>query len=99
MFRPMVPKVPRLGGTRTDLPLVDTKQPPSFRVLASGATVAHFAPSDEGNVLTSPLTPDCDVQVTGPGKPTQKGMELVPDLKSLGFPKKSHRSARSPLPL
>jgi len=32
-------------------------------------------------------------------KPEQKGMELEPDLKSAGFPKKSQRSLLSPLPV
>src|SRR2546426_7503681 len=49
MFRPIVPKVPVLGGTITDLP--DTKQPPAFNVLGSGATAvhcAHIAAESEG---------------------------------------------------
>jgi hypothetical protein len=38
-FRPIVPKVPCLGGTITELP--DTKQPPLLSVLRSGATFVH----------------------------------------------------------
>src|SRR6266705_6747366 len=70
MLRPMVPNVPQVGGTITELP--STKQPPAgilnalfpARVLASGATAAHCAPSDEGRVVLKPLIPDCPVQDT-----------------------------------
>src|SRR5713226_5051949 len=44
MFRPIVPKAPFLGGTKTDLPF--TKQPPDSSVppgLESGATAVHCA--------------------------------------------------------
>jgi len=61
-------------------------------------------------VDTRPLIPDCSVHEAAPmlAKVTpldgafgneQKGMELEPDLKSPGFPKKSQRSELSPLPL
>src|ERR1700747_2824336 len=93
MFRPMVPKVPALGGTKTEFP--STKQPPAANVPGSGATAVHFAPSDEGNGVTMPLTPDVVVHVAGPGKPVQYGMELEVALKSVGFPKKSQRSVFS----
>src|SRR5689334_1084035 len=64
MFLPMVPKVPDFGGTMTELPA--TKQPPPANVLGSGVTEVHFAPSDEGSVVTRPLIPDCSVQLAGP---------------------------------
>src|SRR5438309_2930995 len=62
MFRPIVPNVPSLGGTMTELPF--TKQPPAASVVGSGATAAHCAARDEGRVLKRPLTPDNDVHVT-----------------------------------
>src|SRR5215469_10038497 len=64
MFRPIVPKVPALGGTMTELPA--TKQPPPAKLPKSGETAVHFAPSDEGTVVTRPLIPDCSVQLAGP---------------------------------
>src|SRR4029077_16524224 len=103
MFRPIVPKVPAVGGVMTDLP--ETKQPPIFSVVGSGATAAHWDASEEGSGVTMPLMPDCDEQLAPPvvaapvagstPKPEQKGMEFGPDLKSPGFPKKSQRSAAS----
>src|SRR5215469_4632155 len=86
VFRPMVPYVPALGGTMTDLPLGDTKQPPWASVSGSGASALHLSASDEGYVVERPEIPDTDVQVTGPGKPEHQGRELEPLLKSLGFP-------------
>src|ERR1700730_1164402 len=111
MFRPMVPKVPATGGTTTELP--STKQPPlpAVSVVMSGATAAHFAASDEGNVVTRVLIPDVELQVTFPMsmpltmfgglgpeplKLVQKGMEFELGWKSLGLPKKSQRSVTSP---
>ena len=47
-----------------------------------------------------PLTPDCSEQLrTAWESNPQYGMELEPDLKSAGFPKKSQRSELSALPL
>lgn len=72
-----------------------TKQPPVASVVGSGATAVHCAARDEGMVLMMPLTPDWTVQVTPlvskppfgvTPKPWQVGMELEPDVKSLGFP-------------
>src|ERR1700736_1852678 len=86
MFRPMVPKVPATGGTRTDLP--STKQPPlpAVSVVMSGATL-HALASDEGSVVGRVLIPDVVEHVTpersappvvrkSVGKLLQKGMEL-----------------------
>ncbi len=106
VFRPMVPKVPAWGGTRTELPT--TKQPPlpAVSVVMSGATL-HALASDEGSVVCRVLIPDVVEQVTpvrsapplvrkSVGKPLQKGIELELGWKSLGLPKKSQRSVTSP---
>src|SRR5690242_17406361 len=103
MFRPIVPKVPNFGGTMTDLP--ETKQPPVASVLGSGATAKHCEPSDEGKGVAMPVIPDVDEQIMVPvvkavpfgklGSTPQNGIELEPDPKSPGFPKKSQRSAAS----
>src|ERR1700674_4263171 len=60
MFRPMVPKVPFMGGVITELPF--TKQPADVSVLRSGATAKHFAPSDDGKVVTMPVIPEVEEQ-------------------------------------
>src|SRR6201998_2343424 len=106
MFRPMVPKVPSWGGTRTELP--STKQPPwlAVSVLMSGATL-HALASDEGSAVVRLLLRGVVEQVTpvrsvpplvrkSVGKLLQKGIELELGLKSLGLPKKSQRSVTSP---
>ena len=106
VFRPMVPKVPATGGTRTELPT--TKQPPlpAVSVVMSGATL-HALASDEGSVVCRVLIPDVVEQATfvrsapplvrkSAGKLLQKGMELELGWKSLGLPKKSQRSVTSP---
>src|ERR1700732_5284550 len=53
MFRPILPRVPFLGGTTT--PLLPTKHPAAARVVGSGATAVHFpymaADSDEEKLL------------------------------------------------
>src|SRR5438445_9605699 len=96
-FLLMLPYVPALGGTITELP--ETKHPPVASVVGSGATAVHLAPSDAGSVAVRPLIADVVVHVAGPGKPVQYGIELEPDLKSAGFPKKSQRSVCSPVPM
>src|SRR5260370_41289978 len=108
MFRPIVPNVLGRGGTMTDPPL--TKQPPAASVLALGAIAVHCPPSDDGSVAVRPEIPDSEVQVAAPmlAKVTpvagafgnaQKGIELEPDLKSAGIPKKSQRPVGSPVPM
>src|ERR1700730_6006349 len=105
MFRPMVPNVPFRGGVITELPFM--KQPAAASVLGSGATLTHAAGSAL-TAVTMPVIPDVDVQLAPlelavPSrltvKPLHHGMELGPDLKSLGLPKKSQRSLKSPCPL
>src|SRR5579863_3640730 len=102
MFLPMVPKVPFWGGVITELPFM--KQPAAASVVGSGATLTHAAGSALTGV-TIPVIPDVDVQLAPlelavPSgltvKPLHHGMELDQDLKSLGLPKKSQRSVRSP---
>src|SRR5713101_6829515 len=67
-FRPIVPKVPALGGVITDLP--DTKQPPSWSVPRSGATAVHcphIAVESEGEKkLSIPETPLTTLQPLAP---------------------------------
>src|SRR5579864_7152776 len=110
MFRPIVPKVPAVGGVMTEFP--ETKQPPAASVAAWGATAVHFAHMaddvDRSHEPPGPpptalphvirlVTPAVLLQppLTGP---LHHIMEFCAPLKSLGFPKKSHRSVLSPVP-
>src|ERR1700704_1474033 len=109
MFRPVLPNDPVAGGVMNDFPLVDTKQPACSSVpLAdlSAAPVKHSAAS-AAELATGVGLPDTPLVIvqTAPGTtapalkslPGQKGIEFAPDLKSAGLPKKSQRSAVSPL--
>jgi hypothetical protein len=53
----------------TELP--DTKQPAVARVVGSGATAVHLAPSDAGSAAAMPLIPDVVEHVTVFPKPVQ----------------------------
>src|SRR5258708_7194759 len=92
-LRPIVPKVPAFGGVITEFP--DTKHPPTARVLGSAAAAVHFDHSLVTGKAPFRLT---TLQSVGPG-PVQKGIELFPLTKSLGFPVKSQRSLFSETPL
>src|ERR1700730_16805545 len=85
MFRPMVPKVPFVGGVITELPFM--KQPAAASVLGSGASLTH---TDGSAVIgvEMPVIPDVELQLTPLRslilvalKPLHHGMELDPDLK------------------
>src|ERR1700737_2591582 len=105
-LRPKLPKLPRAGGTRTELPFVEIKQPklPSVAVPAAAepwALAWHFA---------IPAVAPAPVKGNGPygvvivqlgvlAKPLQKGRLFLPAGKSSGLPKMSQRSAFSPVPL
>src|SRR3979490_3073006 len=108
MFRPIVPKVPALGGVMTELPAA--RHPPSASVLGSGALLAQFEinAAEFAAVVEMLDTPVVVVQeaplVSTPppartANPEQKGIEFWVPLKSDGLPKKSQRSAPSPVPL
>src|SRR5579859_592740 len=51
-FRPIVPKVPKVGGTMTELP--ETKQPALASVLGSGAFAMHGAAIEDGRLTVWP---------------------------------------------
>ena len=58
--------------------------------------------SEPGAHVTFPVIPlvvEQPVPLPEPPAPLHQGMELELDLKSLGFPKKSQRSVKSPKPL
>jgi hypothetical protein len=92
----------------TELPFA--KQPPAASVKGSGALASQLETNVEelATATGTPLTPLVDVQLAAleledPSgltvNPEQKGIEVWVPLKSEGFPKKSHRSELSPVPL
>jgi len=99
--------LPLLDTKQPEVPSVPLSAPPGpLLEVLSAASAAHNAASaaiaEAARGTEVPLTPLVFVQVTAavlpPGpKPAQNGMELEPDLKSAEFPKKSQRSAVSPL--
>src|SRR6266550_7075947 len=66
MFRPMLPKVPVVGGTMTELR--PTKQPPAARLPKSGLTaeVMHALAIDAGSVVVLLSIADCIVHEAAP---------------------------------
>src|ERR1700687_1665127 len=100
MLRPMVPNVPAVGGTMTELPFA--KQPNAARVPGSGALATQLPQKAADCVADNGIEPTKGmvwVQPPAPG-PVQYGIELAPpDLKSENLPKKSQRSVPSLVPL
>src|ERR1700678_40897 len=85
MLRPMVPKVPKAGGSSIEFPSVKQPNAPSavlFRPLG-------LPPSSERALAAQ----------AGFDWPAENGIPVAPDLKSEGLPKKFQRSLSAPVPL
>src|SRR5690348_13807988 len=115
MLRPELPKVPSAGGSKKDLPFLLTKQPPVPPAIATLSDCAVAAVRCEMHPCQSALVwaEESETGFGLPGvmyvhepeagsvtSPTHSGIEFCPpDLKLAADPKRSQRSANSPVPL